>query len=162
MKLLKRKNILPIATVFIASIALFVSISDNIATRKHNEYSVTPILAISIKDINDSYGLVLSNQGYGPALVDSCVIIYKEQRMKTSKEVWSKIFCSEYPTPIDFSIKSKYIDSGLVIRAGEDILVWGALTDELNGDYNKLESSMSNISMKIYYHSIYHQEFETE
>lgn len=163
MKFPKKDSIITISTILIALIALFVSISDNIITRRHNKYTVTPILNISIQDINGFYGLFLSNQGYGPALVDSCVIFYKGKRMNTSKKVWEEIFSLEYSKePIDFSIKNKYINIGHVVRVGEDILIWGASIDELNGDYKKLESSISNISMKIYYHSIYNQKFSTE
>ncbi|MGA2405633.1 MAG: hypothetical protein ABSF81_02650 [Bacteroidales bacterium] len=163
MKVLKNINLISISTAFIALLALFVSISDSIITRKHNEYSVTPILNISIQEINGIYGLFLSNQGYGPALIDSCVIFYKGERMKLSKKVWEEIFSLEYSTePIDFSIKKKYINNGFVVRIGEDIPVWGATIDELKGDYKKIESSISNISMKIYYHSIYNQKFTTE
>lgn len=163
MKFLNKDNIVSISTIMLALIALFVSISDNVITRSHNKYTVTPILNTSIQDNNGYYGLFLSNQGYGPALVDSCVIFYKGKRMNAAKKVWEEIFSLEYSEePIDFSIKNKYIDIGRVVRVGEDILIWGASIDELKGDYKKLESSLSNISMKIYYHSIYYQKFSTE
>jgi hypothetical protein len=163
MKFLKKDNIIPISTIFIALIALFVSISDNVITRRHNQLSVTPILKISIQETNRYYGLVLSNQGYGPALIDSCVILYKGKKMNTSKNVWEEIFSIEYSRePIDFSIKNNYIYIGYVVRIGEDILIWGASIDELKGDLKKIEGTLSNISMKVYYHSIYNQKFSTE
>jgi hypothetical protein len=59
-------------------------------------------------------------------------------------------------------MKNKYINIGQVVRVGEEILIWGASVAELKGDYKKLESSLSNISMKIYCHSIYNQKFSTE
>lgn len=163
MKFLKKENIVTLSTIFIALLALIVSISDNIITRRHNKYAVTPILSISNQDINGFYGLYLSNQGYGPAIVDSCVVFYKGQSMNNSKKIWDEIFSLEYSKePIDFSIKNKYINTGHVVRVGEDILLWGASNDELMGDYKKLESSLSNISVKIFYHSIYNQKFSSE
>lgn len=136
MKFLNKDNIVSISDIIIALIALFVSISDNIMTRRHNKYTVTPILNTSIQDINGFYGLLLSNQGYGPAIVDSCVILYNGKRMNASKKVWEEIFSLEYSQEtIDFSMKNKYINIGQVVRVGEEILIWGASVAELKGDY---------------------------
>ena len=155
-----KKNISLYTPIFISVLALAVSIFDNCTTRRHNRYSVTPILEVSVKDVNDVYGIVISNHGYGPALVDSCRIFYEMRQIDPIKNAWDTIFRLAFPDPIDFRIdKKRELHDEFTIRIGDDMVLWGASIKDLPGNFNLMESAISRVSMKIYYHSIYMDEF---
>jgi hypothetical protein len=143
---------------FIALLALIFSILDHCQNRKHNKETVKPILLIEEQEFDNKYGIFLSNQGYGPAIIDSCLVFYNNKRIK-QKNVWKEIFNIHYLTPIDFVIEKKTLSGGHVIKTGENQLIWGSSVDELGGNKQLLKSSIENIHIKLYYHSIYEDKF---
>jgi hypothetical protein len=69
-KILSRVTITTSATTVIALAALVISFWTGYETRRHNRLSVKPILGIKGKTApGPEYGLILSNDGAGPALV---------------------------------------------------------------------------------------------
>jgi len=61
-------TIVAICAVVVAAAALVVSVSEARATRKHNRYSVRPILKLTTTfPVGKKAGLILSNSGLGPA-----------------------------------------------------------------------------------------------
>jgi hypothetical protein len=152
--------IISISTILIALIALIISIIDHHENRRHNEYSVTPILNISILSKDRFHGLFVSNQGYGPALIDSCIVFYETKRINIA--LLDSIFYIQCTNPIEFTPKFLVIDNGSVIRIGEDKFIWGADIGDLTGYYSAIDRFINNISIRIFYHSIYNKHFTTE
>jgi len=70
-------TVIAVCTVVIAGASLVVSVSEARATRKHNRYSVRPILelAMSLK-AGDTAELILSNSGLGPAAVTNSSLLF--------------------------------------------------------------------------------------
>lgn len=63
-------TIIAVCAVVIAGASLVVSVSEARATRKHNRYSVRPILKLTTSfPVGKKAGLILSNSGLGPAAV---------------------------------------------------------------------------------------------
>lgn len=139
---------------FIAVLALFFSILDHYQNRKHNKKTVAPILLVEVQEAASKYGIFLSNQGYGPAIIDSCIVYYENARVQ-GKDTWSEVFIMHYSTPIDFDIEYKTLNNSTVIKSGESRLLWGASTKDLQGNIQFLNNSIGKISLKIYYSSIY-------
>lgn len=139
---------------FIALLALFFSILDHYQNRKHNKKTVKPILLIEVQEYDERYGIFISNQGYGPAIIDSCVVYYKNERIKHD-DVWSEIFNIHFLYPIDFGIEGTSLNNRHVIKTGENKLIWVANINELGGNMQLLNNAIDSISMKVYYHSIY-------
>ena len=68
-----------VATIFIAVLALTVSIWDRIETRKHNRLSVVPHLDIVRRYSGlGEKGLYIENNGLGPAIIRSVIINYSD------------------------------------------------------------------------------------
>ena len=63
-------TVIAVCAIVIAGASLVVSVYEARATRKHNRYSVRPILELdrSFK-VGETAGLILSNRGLGPAEV---------------------------------------------------------------------------------------------
>ena len=146
---------------FIALMALFFSILDHYQNRKHNKKTVTPILIIEVQEVNSRYGIFLSNQGYGPAIIDSCIIFYDNIKMD-DEDPWSEVFKTHFLIPLDFVIESNPISNGLVVKSGETKLAWGAKTTDLQGNRHLLQNSIKHISIRIHYHSIYDDKSKVE
>lgn len=155
---LSSDNKVSLIATFIAFLALFLALLDHCEHRNHTKKTVKPILLMETKGIQDQYGIVLSNQGYGPAIIDSCIIYYDDIKMGNSEHVWKGIFNRHFKSPIDFNIIYSKCSSGLVIRMGEEKLIWGAEMSELEGNKQILDGSIEIISITIYYHSIYDEE----
>jgi hypothetical protein len=63
-------TVIAVCAVVIAGASLVVSVSEARATRKHNRYSVRPILKLTTSfPEGKKAGLILSNSGLGPAAV---------------------------------------------------------------------------------------------
>ena len=57
--------------IFIATIALMISVWQDCEQRKHNRLSVRPLLSFETISYNNSQSIKLSNNGLGPALIQS-------------------------------------------------------------------------------------------
>jgi hypothetical protein len=63
-------TVIAVCAVVIAGASLVVSVSEARAMRKHNRYSVRPILKLTTSfPVGKKAGLILSNSGLGPAAV---------------------------------------------------------------------------------------------
>jgi hypothetical protein len=62
--------VIAVCAVVIAGASLVVSVYEARATRKHNRYSVRPVLELNMSfKVGETAGLILSNSGLGPAAV---------------------------------------------------------------------------------------------
>lgn len=93
----KVKKALPI---YIAALALIVSLWQGYLTRKqfinakeHNKLSVKPWLGVSALGFsnNQNIGIIVSNIGIGPAIVDSIGIYYKNKKIPDWEELTSTL-----------------------------------------------------------------------
>lgn len=75
-------TVIAVCAVVIAAASLVASVYEARATRKHNRYSVRPILdlAMSFK-IGATAGLSLSNTGLGPAAVTDTSLSFDGKRL---------------------------------------------------------------------------------
>jgi hypothetical protein len=63
-------TVIAVCAVFIAGASLVVSVYEARAARKHNRYSVRPVLELDTSfKVGETAGLILSNSGLGPAAV---------------------------------------------------------------------------------------------
>lgn len=139
---------------FIALLALFFSILDHYQNRKHNKKTVLPILIAEVDEIDSKYGIFISNQGYGPAIIDTCIVSYDDDVI-TGVSIWHEVFIKHFTTPPSFVLEDNEISSRTVIKAGETKLLWGAKSSELLGNRHLLDNAIDKISIQVYYRSIY-------
>lgn len=72
-------NFFSIAGLIVAVFALYLTISENRASRTHNRLSVTPHLQFSSAMRPDVSAIKLENSGSGPAIVQSFELFYDNE-----------------------------------------------------------------------------------
>ena len=85
-----------ITSISIAVTALFITLYEVHATRKHNKLSVSPKLTFYGEEATDKYNfqLQLKNEGLGPAIITSFRIIIDNETIdiNSSPKSWSSFF----------------------------------------------------------------------
>ena len=143
-----RKSDIPsIVAIFIALMALFISIWQGCEERRHNRLSVTPILTFDNISHNRSKTIKLKNVGLGPARILSFEIMEGDAVYSAENgNPWNKL---SFIKNIGFS-EMYYFDYGAVIKPDQsyNILTWN------------LDSLRSlDIEIKVIYESIYGEEY---
>jgi hypothetical protein len=84
-----RNNPVDTVATFIAFLALILTIWEGLENRRNNRLSTQPILSILEKwdETGYLYQLILSNDGFGPAIIDSIVYnfasaVYREEQIQ--------------------------------------------------------------------------------
>lgn len=138
--------------IFIAIIALFISIWQGFEQRKHNRYSVRPLLTFDSYVSNKTRSIRISNDGLGPAII-------KEFKVKIDGETISGDQDNPWTTVVEKrNLNGKisemyYFANGTTMKTekSRNLLSWK--TDTI---------SSLDISIFIKYLSIYEEEFTME
>ena len=70
------------------------------------------------------------------------------------------IYSLQYTTPLPFVIEWKSFLPNMVVGLGEENVLWGVSAD-VQSEYHEFEKSISNISVKIQYSSVYGDKYES-
>lgn len=158
--------VVPFLALVIAVFAFFVSIWEGYENRTHNRLIVTPILSIDEKMTNSSptfLGIILTNQGYGPAIINSFDVYYKGKKIdEKGDRIWEIIYNSHFSTPLTFVIEWNSFQQNMVVGMGEEKVLWGERVEQQSEYDKELANSISDISIKIKYSSVYGMKYETE
>lgn len=145
--------------------ALFLTIVELRANRKHNKLSVRPHLGtFAFHDTNDGileYTYILKNDGLGPAIVNRFSVFFSNKLLvendvlETQEKVGQKIsdhFAAKY-----------YVGAytkGAVVSAGESFTLLNIRMELLSSDQiGHLRNFLDNFDLEIEYSSFYGDEF---
>lgn len=137
--------------IFVAFLALFISVWQGCEQRNHNRLSVKPLLTFDEVTIDKQREIKLSNSGLGPAIIEDFIIRDSSGDYSSSNKNLSFMPLMNARGLIDSVSWNYYFYTGDVIRAGEDftILRW------------KIKNSENlNIKIEVKYKSIYNESFE--
>ncbi len=147
--------------VFIAIIALAVSVWQGIVTREHNRLSMTPnLVAIPhMKKAYDFYGISIDNNGVGPAILKNITVTYEGKTYNAvDKNEMEKLVAG---LKLTFSsLHIGHFERGMFVAKKDSIHFFGGNPDDL-GEYNqiRIRKIVERISIKIEYYSIYKEDF---
>jgi hypothetical protein len=154
-KILSRVTITTWATTVIALSAVVVSIWTGYETRRHNRLSVKPSLGFLTQqdEAKPQYGLLMTNEGLGPAFVKSWEITYQNKPMGDFLTGWNNVRNElGWPTWIK-------VGSFQVIKAGQTWPIfwvnqadWKGLTEKDRQRFNQI---LNQLKVEIQYESIY-------
>jgi len=170
-KILSRVNITTWATTVIALAAVVVSFWTGYETRRHNRLSVKPLLGIAGNTApGPEYGLILSNDGAGPALVTGWKISYKNELMgeyqegKQGLDNWNNIEMGWLKIREKLCIRPDLIACGSynVIRSGQRYPIFWITQTDWNKELSKenrqeFSEALKQIKVEIDYESIYRE-----
>ena len=90
--------------VIIAGAALFISLWQIYATRRHNRLSVTPKIVIGLSALEGEFGIYIKNAGVGPAIIKkfSVCLNGKEIYPLLKKGEYDKIISNSFPLTLTF------------------------------------------------------------
>lgn len=140
----KKKDSVPYLAMFIAILALFVSIYEGYEIRKHNRLSLKPYLDSS-KYIHERnvFKIELRNEGLGPAIVEDFTIYANGKQVSS----WNKAMQE---------INMKQFSQLTNLKKG-DIISQGELLTMV-----KIDTVLPKFNLKytLRYQSVYEKEFE--
>lgn len=136
------------AALFISVLALVVSIYEASLLKVQQRAMVWPYLRIDEKYNSEGFGLTISNNGTGPAIISSVEMKYKDDFVKNYEELAALMFPEQ---DVGYDIINTNIINQTVIRNGERrslfFIPW-------NEKIRKEFESLQIIKIKIGYHSV--------
>lgn len=150
--LLEASEVVALAAVFISILALFATIWQSYATRKHNILSVKPLLDID-RNLSPVEGIkvVLRNNGIGVAIIETLKVEYKSITQDFSSEVISTIG-AQYSITFP-AFHASIVGKGTSLRAGD--LISLVEFETYNGDNESVIKLISDLSFIVEYRDIY-------
>lgn len=148
----KSEKIQSLIAILIALMALFISLWQGFEQRRHNRYSVRPLLTYDINSYNLTKSIRLSNDGLGPALIKRFVLEIDGEKLDAEDgNPWKQVV-EKRGLQGKFS-EMYYFSEGTTMKADRsmNLFTW------------KLDSVQQlDISILIEYNSIYEEEFSIE
>uniref|UniRef100_A0A6M3LR80 Uncharacterized protein n=1 Tax=viral metagenome TaxID=1070528 RepID=A0A6M3LR80_9ZZZZ len=155
-------DVTAIAGVFIALIAIVISIWQVIVSRKHDLISVRPILSYStfMNDEIGKYVITICNVGGGPAIIKDAAVYFKSKTIvlnnydKAYNALEKAIFSSFKPEhDIRFSVPP--LGKGAVISSGEKISITIEVgkPELVKRDY--FSKPLADVLVEIFYTGVY-------
>ena len=145
-----------ISSVF-AGLAFIVSIGTLYYTEKQIEYETRPVIYIGTEDSQSPigyYGLILRNNGIGPAKIEKISIYFDGKLIDPNDVVGDIITRNISPErPLDYDISASNIEKGLVIGSCQERNIYCARKADLHG-LSKFDTNLKRISTDIEYSSI--------
>jgi len=147
-----------IATVFIAVLALFLSIWHLSVQRKHNKLSVKPLLTFEELTANTErgFGVFVRNDGIGPAIIKEFKIYVDNiQIISDYKHLWKE---AAKKLSIDYNfVMFHTFEPKTSINTGLRLPVF-TIEQKVNKEQTALfKKSISRLNIEILYESIYGQ-----
>lgn len=157
------------AALLVSICALFLTISQSMATRRHNRLSVTPHLtsfADHKRDPEDS-GLqvitfILSNNGLGPAIIDRYELLQDGKAIDDlSPSNLVKIATKALPaTILEDSCYFSILRKGYVLAKDEAVTVAKIkYAPTIHDDPKKLDEALQRFQIRVTFESIYRESF---
>ncbi len=150
-------TIIAISATIVSACALIITIYQTSLMREQQLKTVWPYLITSeMVDENQKMSIIITNNGIGPAIVDSVRIEYKGQSYKSYVEVVKQI--SKELNRGEYGLRWSHnsISKGSVIQSGN-----GSEWITVNGEEdNKIFAErMRDVKSYIYYRSIYDEKW---
>jgi hypothetical protein len=151
-------NWIQLAAAVVALSALTLALLEGFWTRRHNELSVKPLLFIShhLAGSQGRFGLTVSNNGLGPALVRGYTLEVdgKPMEEKEGDNGWQSAIDILRIRGLE-DLKFDSIGPHRIIPAGESVwLLWTSMTETNKQQLEKLLRP-GNVWVGISYESIY-------
>lgn len=149
--------------IIISCLALCVSLFAAVVSYNSAQNAVKPLLHIGVGDIQSPtpyFGLFVRNKGMGPARIKSVNIRFDGQLISDIRDAQRIISRAGFPgQPMDFEVLASNIESGMVIGAGQEILLYAGAKDKIV-DLRVLESLLKRVHAHIVYSSVAAHDYE--
>jgi hypothetical protein len=149
-------NVISSLSMVIAGLALVFSISSS-------ENAVRPLLYIDVGDSHSPascFGLFLRNNGMGPARIKAVGVYFDGRLIPRPSDMQMVILKEGFAgKPVDFQILSVPISVGMVIGAGQEILLFASSKSQIT-DPTVFDSLLRRLSIHISYSSVSSYNYE--
>ena len=148
-----------VTSAFVAGLALFLSISDGLASRRHARLSVKPMLTedVRIAPNVDRIGVYVRNAGLGPACIRSWTLLvdgkpYGEIGINNWEELTTYLGINERVT------YGYFLDGGAIV-VGESVEMFGISAEGYTPAKAKmLRKALRRLTIRLKYQSMYENE----
>ncbi len=155
-------RITAISTIFIACVAVGISIWQGYETRRHNRLSAKPFLGIrfSISEKKPLMGVWIENNGFGPAIIKEFIVYLDGQPTKVnSYEAAKKVYQAAKIYDKSKSFWSPMKSAVLKLGGRINIISYPKENWTTEG-IEKFKERLSHLGFKFIYESIYEEEFK--
>ncbi len=163
--------------VFIAILALFLTVWQSSMTRVHNELSVKPYINVTIEDTkNKEISFQIENVGIGPAIIEDIIFKYAISAGDTNYYSFKKLedimnFRRDYYSVLP-DIRPNFIDvevfhidesNTLVLSTSSSITIFKAFVSQEDEIFESLKRiHFSGIEVSVIYKDFYNNRFQTD
>ena len=159
---------IPLLSLFVAFVALFVAIWQGVETRKHNHLSVIPHLDITIvskEPESGKGGVRIINDGVGPAIIRSVKMFWKDELIieddesNYTKTKWLHLHKIFWP---DNEIEANYLypRPGAYIQPKRRIFALEVPVKQLHTP--EIWCVLKHVRLEITYNDVYENVFSTQ
>lgn len=164
MKKLRADTVTAMASTTIACFALFISVWHGAETRKHNKFSVTPSVGLTLDMRREAkkIGIFISSDGLGPAIVGDVVISVgkKQHDLNSQNGVMGALTHLRINEPW---IQWRWIEKGSYLPKGKTVFLIQADRGRIDSlQEARLKIAISQMKVRIKYSSIYGEGFQEE
>ena len=151
-------KLLGISALIISFATLISLIYQSRITREHEMKSAFPKLELWHNNNADKFELVLLNTGLGPAIIEDCYIIYKNDILQMDHQEFANRYADSLPK-VGYGTTS--LTRGRVIQPGSELKLIRLSLDSLS--YHPLHEVFKfKSTLAIKYSSVYDQMWEIE
>lgn len=161
-----QQHALEIAAILVSACALFLTIYQAMAARKHNRITVRPHLTTFIDKHSspDSrrVDVTLSNNGLGPAVIKSFEPLFNGSPTGATDSKSLEHFVADnlglqiHPSPSYFS----FLNPGYIMAADSEMKIASfAVVMSLSMKDEAIQSALSQFEIRITYQSLYEEDF---
>ena len=151
--------------IIISFFALVVSIVAVVVSYNSAQNTVRPVLHVGVGDCQSHmpcFGLFIRNSGMGPARIKSVDIRFDEHPIQSAKDAAKYISRAGFPgRPINFEILAAPVENGMVIGAGQEVLIFAASKNQIS-NLGELESVLNRVYAHITYSSVTDSVYEVQ
>lgn len=153
------------ATIFIAVIALVVSVWSAYETRKHNRLSVKPSILVSgvFTDDLDQSGILVSNNGSGPAFINKFEVYIDSKILPSKSTVELGRAIQQALNISDIYLYVGVPTPGAVFKEGTTHKILGTsnkLSNLTADQLSRLGKAIPKIEFIVGFSSLYEEDFE--
>jgi hypothetical protein len=151
--------------IIISCFSLVVAVVAVIVSYNSTQNAVRPLLYVGVGDSQSPtpcFGLFVRNNGMGPARIKSVDIRFDAQPIPRTKDTQRVISQAGFPgRPIDFEILSVPVENGMVIGAGQEVLIFAGSKNQIS-NLGELESVLRRVYAHITYSSVTGRDYEVQ
>lgn len=148
--------------VIIAGAAVFISLWQIYATRRHNRLSVTPKIDIDLSTVKSRIGISIKNTGIGPAIIErfSFCVNGKEMYPFLKKSDFKKVM-TELDLDVSYYFVFRIRFEGEYIEPGHSYFIIEFPDSETasNNVLEKVSQALKSVKIVINFQSIYGEKF---